>query len=123
MSQHAVLVEPHETLYLPLRRRSTREYVTTSEGNRELHIFFGVKEITLDEPDLLSFGERLLEHDQFIAGSATTWSAGEPYPWERVRELLEALLDEEILSREAPKPPSPPPAGETGADGMAARTG
>ncbi|HYO70046.1 MAG TPA: hypothetical protein VEU33_28620 [Archangium sp.] len=39
-----------------------------------------------------------------MAGSATTWSEGEPYPWERVRELLEALLAEEILSREAPKP-------------------
>ncbi len=106
MSQEAVSVDPHETLYLPLRRRSTREYVTTPEGNRELHIFFGVKEITLDEPDLLSFGETLLTQDQFMAASATGWSSGEPYPWERVRELLEALLAEGILSREAPKPPS-----------------
>ncbi len=106
MSQEAVSVEPHETLYLPIRRRATREYVTTSEGNQELHIHFGLKEITIDEPELLSFGETLLEQDQFLAGSATTWSAGEPYPWERVKELLEALLAEEILSREAPKPPS-----------------
>jgi hypothetical protein len=106
MSQDAVSVEPHETLYLPLRRRSTREYVTTPEGNRELHIFFGVKEITLDEPDLLSFGETLLTQDQFMAASATGWSSGEPYPWERVRELLEALLAEGILSREAPQPSS-----------------
>ena len=106
MSQESVPVEPHETLYMPMRRRSVREYVTTPEGNRELHIFFGVKEITLDEPDLLSFGEALLEHDQFMAGSATAWSVGEPYPWERVRELLEALLAEDILSREAPKPSS-----------------
>ncbi|HEX8439351.1 hypothetical protein [Archangium sp.] len=104
MSQDAVSVDPHETLYLPMRRRSTREYVTTPEGHRELHIFFGVKEVTLDEPDLLSFGEALLEQDQFMAGSATAWSAGEPYPWERVKELLEALLAEDILSREAPKP-------------------
>jgi hypothetical protein len=104
MSQEAVPVDPHETLYLPMRRRFTSEYVTTPEGTRELHIFFGIKEITLDEPELLSFGEALLEQDQFIAGSATTWSAGEPYPWERVRELLEALLAEDILSREPPKP-------------------
>ncbi|HEX8825392.1 MAG TPA: hypothetical protein VF794_36095, partial [Archangium sp.] len=106
MSQEAVSVDPHETLYVPLRRRFTSEYVTTPEGTRELHLFFGVKEITIDEPDLLSFGETLLEQDQFMAGSATTWSVGEPYPWERVKELLEALLAEEILSREAPKPSS-----------------
>ena len=95
MSQEAVPVEPHETLYLPMRRRSTSEYVTTPEGTRELHIFFGIKEITIDEPDLLSFGETLLQQEQFRAGSATAWSSGEPYPWERVRELLETLLAEE----------------------------
>jgi hypothetical protein len=103
MSQEAVSVDPHETLYLPMRRRFTSEYVLTPEGTRELHIFFGVKEITIDEPELLSFGETLLKQDQFMAGSATTWSLGEPYPWERVRELLEALLAEDILSREPPK--------------------
>jgi hypothetical protein len=106
MSQEAVSVDPHETLYVPMRRRFTREYITTPEGNRELHLFFGIKEITIDEPDLHSFGEALLQQDQFMAGNATTWSEGEPYPWERVRELLEALLAEEILSREAPKPSS-----------------
>lgn len=106
MSQNAVPVDPHETLYLPMRRRFMSEYVTTPEGTRELRIFYGLKEITIDVPDLLSFGEHLLEQDQFVAGSAMTWSTGEPYPWERVRELLESLLDEEILSREAPKPPS-----------------
>lgn len=106
MSSQAVSVHPHETLYLPMRRRFTREYVTTPEGTRELHLFFGIKEITIDEPDLLSFGEALLEQDQFMAGSATAWSSGEPYSWERVKELLEALLAEDILSREAPKPAS-----------------
>jgi len=97
-------VDPHETLYLPLRRRFMREYVTTPEGVRELRIYYGVKEISFDEPELMSFGENLLKQDQFMAGTATTWSEGEPYPWERVRELLEALLAEDILSREAPKP-------------------
>jgi hypothetical protein len=104
MSQEAVSVEPHETLYLPLRRRFTREYVTTPEGTRELRIFYGIKEISFDEPELFSFGEKLLEQEQFMAGSATTWSAGAPYPWERVRELLEVLMAEDILSREAPAP-------------------
>ncbi|MFL5358497.1 hypothetical protein [Archangium sp.] len=103
MSQEAVPIEPHETLYVPMRRRFSTEYETTPEGVRELHIYYGFKEITLDEPELLPFGEMLVKQDQFMAGSATTWSAGEPHSWERIRRLLEALLAEEILSREAPR--------------------
>ncbi|PTL80111.1 hypothetical protein [Vitiosangium sp. GDMCC 1.1324] len=106
MSQEAVPVDPHETLYLPMRRRFMSEYATTPEGTRELRLHFGVKEITFDEPELFSFGETLIKQDQFMAGSATTWSSGEPYSWERVRELIEALLAEDILSREPPKPPA-----------------
>ncbi|QRO00175.1 hypothetical protein JRI60_14705 [Archangium violaceum] len=106
MSQDAVSIGPHELLYLPMRRRFTSEYVTTPEGTRELRLYFGFKEISFDEPELFSFGETLIKQDQFMAGSATTWSTGEPYPWERVRKLLEALLAEDILSREATKPPA-----------------
>ncbi len=106
MSQEAVSIEPQVVLYLPMRRRSMSEYVTTPEGHKELHIFFGIKEITIDEPDLLSFGETLMKQDRFVAGSATTWSEGAPYPWERVKELLETLLAEDILSLEAPRPPA-----------------
>nr|QKW93941.1 hypothetical protein [Vitiosangium cumulatum] len=104
MSEQTGPIEPHEVLYLPLRRRFTREYTTTPEGNEELHLLFGVKEISFDEPDLFSFGETLIKQDQFMAGSATTWSAGEPYSWSRVKELLETLLAEGILSRDATKP-------------------
>lgn len=104
MTQQAVPIDPHEMLYLPLRRRFTYEYETTPEGHQELHLFFGVKEISFDEPDLFSFGETLIQQEQFMAGSATTWSTGEPYSWERVRDLLETLLAEGILSREATKP-------------------
>ncbi|PTL80149.1 hypothetical protein [Vitiosangium sp. GDMCC 1.1324] len=106
MSPETLPVDPHEMLYLPLRRRFRSEYETTPEGTRELHLFFGIKEITFDEPELFSFGEALIKQDQFMAGSATTWSSGEPYPWERVKELLEALLAENILSREAQSPPT-----------------
>jgi hypothetical protein len=104
MSQEAVPVDPHETLYLPMRRRFMSEYVTTPEGTKELRLFFGFQEITFDEPELFSFGETLIKQERFMAGSATTWSAGEPLPWERVSRLLEALLAENILSREAVKP-------------------
>jgi hypothetical protein len=105
MSQEAVPVDPHETLYVPMRRRFRCEYETTPEGTRELHLFFGIREITFDEPELFSFGEVLIKQDQFMAGSATTWSSGEPYSWERVRKLLETLLAEDLLSREPSKTP------------------
>jgi hypothetical protein len=97
-------VDPHETLYLPLRKRFMSEIVTTPEGTRELRIYYGLKEITIEEPELMSFGENLLKQDHFIAGSATQWSQGEPYPWERVKGLLEMLLAEDILSRQEIKP-------------------
>ncbi|WP_375768373.1 hypothetical protein NR798_42960 [Archangium gephyra] len=106
-SQEAVPLDPHEVLYVPLRRRFVSEYVTNAEGNKELLIHFGFNEVSFDEPDLFSFGETLLEQDQFMAGSATTWSMGEAYEWERVKRLLEALLAEEFLTREPPqKPPT-----------------
>lgn len=106
MSPSAVPVDPHETLYLPLRRRFMSEYATTPEGTPELRLYFGFKEISFDEPELFSFGETLIQQEQFMAGTATTWSTGEPYPWERVKELLEALLAEDILSREPPVKPA-----------------
>ncbi|NTX67468.1 hypothetical protein HUA74_43155 [Myxococcus sp. CA051A] len=103
MSQEAVPIDPHETLYLPMRRRFMSEYVQTPEGTNELRIYYGLKEISIEEADLHSFGENLLKQDQFMAAMATRWSNGEPYAWERVKELLEQLLAENILSREAPK--------------------
>ncbi|QSQ16973.1 hypothetical protein [Myxococcus landrumensis] len=103
MTQQAVPIDPHETLYLPMRRRFMSEYVQTPEGTSELRIYYGLKEISIEEADLHSFGENLLKQDEFMAGMATRWSNGEPYPWERVKELLEQLLSENILSREPPK--------------------
>ncbi|WP_309894547.1 hypothetical protein [Archangium sp.] len=107
MHQEAVSVDPHETLYLPMKRRFMSEYVTTPEGTRELHLYFGFQEISFDEPELFPFGETLIKQEQFMAGSATLWSEGEPLPWERVSRLLEALLAENILSREAVAKPAP----------------
>ncbi|MCK8501915.1 hypothetical protein VZQ01_21430 [Myxococcus faecalis] len=104
MSQDSVpvSVDPHETLYVPLRRRFIKEYLTSPEGVRELHIYYGTREISIEEQDLHSFGEQLCLEDSFMAGNATKWTTGEPYPWERVKELLEALLEEGVVTREAP---------------------
>lgn len=102
MSQEPVPVDPHETLYVPMRRRFIKEYLNSPEGQPELHIYYGTKEIYIEEQDLHSFGEQLCLEDSFMAGAATRWTPGEPYPWERMKELLEALLAEGIVTREAP---------------------
>ena len=99
-----VTLDPEETLYVPLRRRFLSEYAPTPDGGRELRLYYGLKEITFDEPELLRFGERLLEQDAFVAGSATGWTDGPPLAWAQVQELLAALLTEGILTREPPAP-------------------
>src|SRR5262245_5460503 len=92
-------VDPHEILTIPKKRRFMHEYVPGGDGQQELRIFFGIKEITFDGPEEMAFGERLLEQDSFMAASATTWARGEPYPWEQVREWLENLLAEGVIER------------------------
>ena len=45
---------------------------------------------------MLPFGNKLLEVERFPAEEAMSWSDGAPHEWEKVREMLEALLDHEI---------------------------
>jgi hypothetical protein len=92
-------IQRQDVLFVPKRRRMTHTMLRSPEGQDVLHIFYGEKEIIFDEPDLLPFGNRLLEVDRFRAEEATAWSGEAPYDWEKVRPLLEALLAEEILKR------------------------
>jgi hypothetical protein len=92
-------LQPNDLLFIPKRRRFTRALLADAEGREELHIFYGEKEIIFDEPDLLSFGQKLLDVDRFKAEEAVTWSDAAPYAWERVRELLETLMAEQIVER------------------------
>ena len=92
-------LQPTDVLFIPNRRRLTSARIAGPEGKEELHIFYGPKEIIFDEPDLWSFGDRLLKVERFRADEATAWSSEAPYDWERIRGLLEALLEEEILKR------------------------
>jgi len=92
-------LQPTDVLFIPKRRRFTRAMLANPEGGEALHIFFGEKEIVFDEPDLLSFGQKLFEVDRFKAEEATGWSDAAPYDWPRVRGLLEALIEEEIVDR------------------------
>jgi len=90
-------LQPSDVLCIPQRRRFTRAMLTGADGGEALHIFFGEKEIIFDEADLLPFGQKLFEVDQFKAEEAIAWSGAAPYDWERVRGLLEALMEEQIV--------------------------
>ena len=95
-------VDPHETLYLSIKKRFVPAYVPGENGARELHLFCGLQEITFDEPELFPWAEKLIQQESFMAGAATGWSA-EPLDWPRVRGLLETLIEEGIIDREPPE--------------------
>lgn len=88
-------VDPDDELALPLHKRVVAQYAKNEEGITELRLFYGDKEISFDEPELFGFGESLARQSRFIAREATQWGQGQD--WERVREMLEQLIDAGIL--------------------------
>ncbi|HEX4381311.1 MAG TPA: hypothetical protein VH083_00100, partial [Myxococcales bacterium] len=88
-----------EVLFVPNRRRLTHAMLEGPEGKTALHIFYGAKEIVFREPSMMPFGRSLLAVERFRAEEATSWSGKDPYDWDQVRGMLEALLSEEILKR------------------------
>jgi hypothetical protein len=120
MSRRAALAATDE-LVLPKHKRVFVQYVNGESGVPELHLYYGDKEISFDEPELFDFGEGLAKQSRFLAGDATTWGAN--YDWPRIRELLEQLIDAGVLryatdddapelppSRDLAKPSPLPPA-------------
>jgi hypothetical protein len=95
-TQHTLL-DADDELVFPKHRRVVTRYSSDAAGVTELHLYYGEKEISFDDPELFAFGEGLAKQSRFVAGTATTW--GEGYDWPRVRELLEQLLEEGILRR------------------------
>jgi len=81
-------------------RRLFVEYSTAESGERELHLYYGDKEISFDDPELFGFGEGLAKHERFKAVDATTWGTG--YAWTRVQDLLEQLISEGFLTHADP---------------------
>jgi hypothetical protein len=73
------------------------QYSTNDYGCTELHLQYGLKEISFDEPGLFSFGEALALQSRFIAMTAVTWGTG--YEWPRVQGLLEQLIEEGVFQR------------------------
>lgn len=92
-------LEPHEELVFPKHKRLVAQYSADESGKRELHLYYGEKDIVFDEPELFAFGESLAREPRFVAGDALRWD--EHLEWPRVREMLEHLLDEQILLRAA----------------------
>jgi hypothetical protein len=100
-----------EVLYIPKRKRMTHARLKGEDGQDVLHVFFGETELVFDEPDIAPVGEKLIEVEQFQAADAMAWSNAEPHPWERIRELLQALLEVKVLGRITDAPPARPTEG------------
>jgi hypothetical protein len=83
-----------DILVLPMHKRMVAQYTTGESGARELHLYYGEKEISF-EPELFAFGEALARQPRFVACAATQW--GDGYEWSRVQGLLQQLIDEGIL--------------------------
>jgi hypothetical protein len=95
---------PNEMLYIPKRRRLTHGRFKAESGQDILHVFYGEVELIFDEPDIAPIGEKLIEVEQFRADDAMAWSNAAPHSWDTIRELLQALIDQNVLARLADAP-------------------
>jgi hypothetical protein len=91
------VVSPCDDLVVLKHRRMVVQYSTDLAGATELHLYYGDKEITFDEPDLFPFGETLAKQARFTADETTRWGGG--YEWPKVRDLLQQLIEEGVLAR------------------------
>ncbi|MEZ4361896.1 MAG: hypothetical protein R3B48_17025 [Kofleriaceae bacterium] len=92
-------LEPNEVLSIPKRRRLTHSRIKNDEGQEILHLFYGEVELIFDEPDVAPVGEKLIEVERFRAEEAMAWSNDGPHEWEKIRDLLQALIDQQVLKR------------------------
>ncbi len=97
-------LEMNEVLYIPKRRRLTHDRFKAEDGQEVLHLFYGEVELIFDEPEIAPVGQKLLEVEQFRAEDAMTWSSGAPHSWDKIRDLLEALIEQQVLSRVSDAP-------------------
>jgi hypothetical protein len=92
-------LQPSEVLFVPKKRRLTSGRFKDESGQEVLHLFYGEVELIFDEPDVAPVGEKLLEVEKFRAEEAMAWSNAGPHAWEKIRDLLQALLDQNVLKR------------------------
>jgi hypothetical protein len=84
-----------DELIFPMHKRVVTQYSSDESGNKELHLYYGDKEISFEENEYFDFGETLAKQERFVAGNATTW--GDGYEWNNIQGLLETLIAEGIL--------------------------
>src|SRR3954470_30948 len=99
-------LQPSEVLCIPKRKRLTHSRFKNEDGQEILHLFYGEVELIFDEPDVAPVGEKLMQVERFRAEEAMAWSNAEPHAWDRIRDLLQALLDQNVLKRGADLPAS-----------------
>ena len=92
-------LQPSEVLCIPRRKRLTHGRFKNEDGQEILHLFYGEVELIFDEPDIAPVGEQLMAVERFRAEEAMTWSNGAPHEWEKIRDLLQALIDQNVLKR------------------------
>ena len=97
-------LQPSEVLFIPKRRRLTHSRFKGEGGQEVLHVFYGEVELIFDEPDVAPVGEKLLEVERFRAEEAMAWSNAGPHAWEKIRDLLQALIDQNVLKRFSESP-------------------
>lgn len=97
-------LQPSEVLYIPKRRRLTHGRIKNEEGQEILHLFYGEVELIFDEPDIAPVGEKLMEVERFRAEEAMAWSNEAPHEWEKIRDLLQGLIDHQVLKRISESP-------------------
>jgi len=92
-------VQRKDLLRVSRRAPITFALGTDSDGEARLDLYFADKEVSV-AGEWAPFLKTMLEKQRFTAESATRWAEYGRYPWEVVREYLEALLDQGILERE-----------------------
>ena len=97
-------LQPSEVLYIPKRKRLTHSRIKNEEGQEILHLFYGEIELIFDEPDIAPVGEKLMEIERFRAEEAMAWSNVAPHEWEKIRDLLQGLIDHQVLKRTSEAP-------------------
>jgi hypothetical protein len=97
-------LQPSEVLCIPKRKRLTHGRFKNEEGQEVLHLFYGEVELIFDEPDIAPVGEKLISVERFRAEEAMSWSSGAPHEWEKIRDLLQALIDQDVLKRTSESP-------------------
>jgi len=92
-------LQTSEVLCIAKRRRLTHSRIKNEDGQEILHLFYGEIELIFDEPDVAPVGEKLMEVESFRAEEAMAWSNAAPHDWEKIRDLLQALIDQQVLRR------------------------